>query len=54
MWISACVLGSTLKQAMPFGATQSIDKLDINNQVLRKIKVAVESDIKNWAYISLR
>ena len=26
----------------------------INNQVLRKIKVAVESDVKNWAYISLR
>ena len=26
----------------------------INNQVLRKIKIAVESDVKNWAYISLR
>ena len=26
----------------------------INNQVLRKIKIAVERDIKNWAYISLR
>ena len=26
----------------------------INNQVLRKIKIVVESDIKNWAYISLR
>ena len=26
----------------------------INNQVLRKIKIAVENDVKNWAYISLR
>ena len=26
----------------------------INNQVLRKIKIVVESDIKNWVYISLR
>ena len=26
----------------------------INNQVLRKIKTVVKSDIKNWAYISLR
>ena len=26
----------------------------INNQVLRKIKIAVESDVKNCAYISLR
>ena len=26
----------------------------INNQVLRKIKIVVESDDKNWAYISLR
>ena len=26
----------------------------INNQVLRKIKIAVKSDIKNWAYISLK
>ena len=29
-------------------------KVLINNQVLRKIKIAVESDAKNWAYISLR
>ena len=28
--------------------------LVINNLVLRKIKIAVESDVKNWAYISLR
>ena len=28
--------------------------LVINNQVLRKIKIAVKSDVKNWAYISLR
>ena len=28
--------------------------LYINNQVLRKIKITVESDVKNWAYISLR
>ena len=27
---------------------------EINNQVLRKIKIAVKSDVKNWAYISLR
>ena len=26
----------------------------VNNQVLRKIKIAVKSDVKNWAYISLR
>ena len=26
----------------------------ISNQVLRKIKFAVKSDVKNWAYISLR
>ena len=26
----------------------------INNQILRKIKIVVESDVKNWAYISLR
>ena len=26
----------------------------VNNQVLRKIKIAVENDVKNWAYISLR
>ena len=25
----------------------------IDNQVLRKIKTSVKSDIKNWAYISL-
>ena len=28
--------------------------LIINNQVVRKIKIAVEKDVKNWAYISLR
>ena len=28
--------------------------LIINNPVLKKIKIAVESDVKNWAYISLR
>ena len=28
--------------------------LIINNQVVRKIKIAVKSDVKNWAYISLR
>ena len=26
----------------------------VNNQVVRKIKIAVENDVKNWAYISLR
>ena len=26
----------------------------INNQVLKRIKIAVESDVKNWAYISRR
>ena len=26
----------------------------VNNQVVKKIKIAVESDVKNWAYISLR
>ena len=26
----------------------------INNQVVKKIKIAVKSDVKNWAYISLR
>ena len=26
----------------------------INNQVVRRIKIAVENDVKNWAYISLR
>ena len=26
----------------------------INNQVLRKIKFAVKSDVKNWVHISLR
>ena len=26
----------------------------VNNQVLRKIIIAVKSDVKNWAYISLR
>ena len=30
------------------------NRIIINNQVLRKIKIAVESDVKNWAYISLR
>ena len=25
----------------------------VNNQVLRKIKIVVKSDIKNWVYISL-
>ena len=25
-----------------------------NNQVLRKIKIVVKSDVENWAYISLR
>ena len=24
------------------------------NQVLRKIKIAVENDVKNWVYICLR
>ena len=28
--------------------------LEINNQVLRKIKIVVKSDVKNLAYISLR
>ena len=27
---------------------------EINNQVLRKIKVEVKNDVKNWAHISLR
>ena len=26
----------------------------VNNQVLRKIKIVIKSDVKNWAYISLR
>ena len=26
----------------------------VNNQVLKKIKIVVESDDKNWVYISLR
>ena len=26
----------------------------INNQVLRKIKIAVESDVKNWVYIIIK
>ena len=26
----------------------------INNKVLRKIKIAIESGVKNWAYISRR
>ena len=26
----------------------------VKNQVPRKIKIAVESDVKNWTYISLR
>ena len=29
-------------------------KTKIDNQVLRKVKIAVESDVKNWAYIGLR
>ena len=54
--VSFCIAfyGSTLVQALPFGAILSSDKLDINNQVVRKTKIAVESDVKNWAYISLR
>ena len=24
----------------------------INNQVLRKIKIVVENDVKNWAYVA--
>ena len=27
---------------------------NINNQVLRNIKIAVENDIKNWAYVRVR
>ena len=34
--------------------TSRIDCSVINNQVLRKIKIAVESDIKNCVYINLR
>ena len=26
----------------------------VNNEVLRKIKIVVKNDVKNWAYISLR
>ena len=26
----------------------------INNEVVKKVKIAVKSDVKNWAYISLR
>ena len=28
--------------------------LFIKNQVVKKIKIVVKSDVKNWAYISLR
>ena len=31
-----------------------VRRLVINNQVLRKIKIAVKIDVKNWAYRSLR
>ena len=31
-----------------------VRRLVINNQVLTKIKIVVKSDVKNWAYISLR
>ena len=31
-----------------------VRRLVINNQVLRKIKITVENDVKNWEYISLR
>ena len=34
--------------------TKSYAYFIINNQVVRKIKIAVENDVKNWAYISLR
>ena len=30
-----------------------IDKI-VNNQVVKKIKIVVKSDVKNWVYISLR
>ena len=26
----------------------------INNEVVKKVKIAVKSDVKNWAYVSLR
>ena len=42
--IYVTLLLTNITDALPF----------INNQVLRKIKIAVESDVKNWAYISLR
>ena len=32
----------------------SANDIVISNQVLRKIKNVVKSDVKNWAYISLR
>ena len=31
-----------------------VHRLVVNSQVLRKIKIAVENDVKNWVYISLR
>ena len=41
------------RTGLPFVLPVSFDKI-VNNQVLRKIKIAVKSDVKNWAYISLR
>ena len=49
-------LGTTLYRHFSLLWNPSLEKLIIiiNNQVLRKIKIAVKSDVKNWAYISLR
>ena len=42
------------KPVHPLNNAQIKLSILINNQVLRKIKIAVKSDVKNWAYISLR
>ena len=42
------------KEELAWAIDKRLQLIIINNQVLRKIKIAVENDVKNWAYISLR
>ena len=47
-------ISKTVKANVPTLLLGYVVRRLVNNQVVRKIKIAVENDVKNWAYISLR
>ena len=50
MYVNVC-LARHLKEELAWAIDKRLWLIIINNQVLRKIKIAVENDVKNWAYL---